>query len=131
MTAALARRIVWTTYDLGGMGKVRMNRSDAWRHPPRPCVLKYRAFKDRVRELGVKVAPGDHYVFLFRCPTSWSAKKRDLMHGKPHASKPDLDNLIGALWDAATDSDQHIHTIGSATKMWDRRESAIMIGREE
>lgn len=129
MTAALARRTVWTTYDLEGVGKVRMNRSDVWKQ--RPCVLKYRAFKDRVRELGIVVAPGDHYVFLFRCPISWSAKKRDLMHGKLHASKPDLDNLIGALWDAATDSDQHIHTIGSATKMWDRHGSAIMIGRDE
>ena len=39
------------------------------------------------------------------------------MTGKPHQSKPDIDNLIKAFLDALLDDDAHVWDI-RATKVW-------------
>ena len=38
-------------------------------------------------------------VFKIKMPKSWSDKKKQLMNGTEHISKPDLDNLEKALLD--------------------------------
>jgi Holliday junction resolvase RusA-like endonuclease len=56
-------------------------------------------------------------VFHISMPQSWSAKKRDLMRGKPHQQKPDDDNLSKALKDALMKSDQVVYC-GAPLKLW-------------
>jgi Holliday junction resolvase RusA-like endonuclease len=97
-----------------------MTRRDTWANSNvRPAVQKWRAFANEVKRLGITVQDGDALTFCVAMPTSWSAKKRREHEGQPHRSKPDLDNLIGGLFDAAMpDGDQHIAELGACRKVW-------------
>jgi Holliday junction resolvase RusA-like endonuclease len=54
-----------------------------------------------------------------------------LMHAKPHCSKPDLDGLIGGVWDALLpDGDAHIWRLGESSKVWWDYD-AIIVERSE
>lgn len=111
-------------YKITPCPKPRMTRRDKW--AKRPSVMKYREFKDCVREAKVHLPPfGAHVVFVMPMPESWSAKKKDEMLGQPHVQKPDLDNLIKALGDATYEDDSKIYNI-SATKTWGRTGSIII-----
>jgi Holliday junction resolvase RusA-like endonuclease len=109
--------------------KPRMTQRDKWQQ--RPAVLRYRAFCDQVRALGIELRPtGDRVIFLLPMPVSWSAKKRDSMLGKPHQGKPDCDNLIKALGDALHQDDAHLHHL-EGLKFWgEMGEIIIERGRE-
>ncbi len=103
-------------YNVVPMGKPRMTRADKWKK--RPEVLRYRAFCDHVRLLGVKLPEANsHITFILPMPKSWSKKKRAEMNGKPHQSKPDKDNLEKALLDALFEDDAHIWD-SRVTKLW-------------
>jgi len=103
-------------YNVVPMGKPRMTRADKWKK--RPEVLRYRAFCDHVRLLGVKLPEANsHITFIPPLPKSWSKKKRAEMNGKPHQSKPDKDNLEKALLDALFEDDAHIWD-SRVTKLW-------------
>lgn len=59
--------------------------------------------------------------FDIQVPKSWSSKKKNLFHGKPHISKPDTSNLIKFFEDCAngicfTDDSQIYRII--ADKYW-------------
>jgi len=104
------------TYNITPMGKPRMTRADKWKK--RPEVLRYRAFCDHVRLLGVELPEaGAHITFILPMPPSWSKKKRQEMAGKPHQQKPDKDNLEKALMDAIYADDAHIWD-SRVTKRW-------------
>lgn len=105
----------------------RQSRRDTFK--PRPCVLRYRAFKDRVRELGIEVQNGDEITFLIPMPASWSQKKRERMNLTPHTQKKDLDNLLKALLDAIYEDDAHIWYLGRLQKRWIDGAGAIRIER--
>lgn len=102
-------------YDITPVPKPRMTQRDKWRK--RPCVMRYRAFCDKVRLLRVKLPQPCRIVFYLPVPRSWSDKKIHLMCGEPHRSKPDLDNLVKALADAVCKDDSHLWHI-SAEKRW-------------
>lgn len=103
-------------YNVVPMGKPRMTGADKWKK--RPEVLRYRAFCDHVRLLGVKLPEANsHVTFILPMPKSWSKKKRAEMNGKPHQSKPDKDNLEKALLDALFEDDAHIWD-SRVTKLW-------------
>ena len=94
-------------YHIQPMGKPRMTRADKWKK--RPEVMRYRAFCDHVRLLGVSLPEAySHVTFILPMPKSWSNKKRAQMNGKPHQGKPDLDNLMKSLMDALFEDDTHI-----------------------
>lgn len=99
------------------VSKPRMTQSDRWRS--RPCTQKYWDFKDRLKLLygNNQVPESLHLIFTIQMPKSWSNKKRLAMTGKPHQSKPDIDNLIKAFLDALLDDDAHVWDI-RATKVW-------------
>src|SRR3712207_173149 len=95
------------------IAKPRMTRSDKWRTDPnhpdperreRPIVTAYRTYTDNLRLLTsharFTLPPQLRLTFLLPMPTSWSAKKRTEMEGKPHQQTPDLDNLIKGFTDA-------------------------------
>jgi len=93
----------------------RQTQSDRWKK--RPCVLRYRAFRDHVKALKLEVDSGDWIIFYIEMPKSWSKKKRALMLNAPHQQKPDVDNLCKSLIDSIYDDDAHIHDI-RITKLW-------------
>jgi len=103
-------------YQINPQTKPRMTRSDKWKQ--RPCVMRYRAFKDKVRELGIKIPEqGCQVIFFIPMPKSWSQKKKDSMCGMPHQSTPDIDNLCKGLLDALYKDDSHIYDI-RIKKIW-------------
>lgn len=93
-----------------------MTQSDKWKQ--RPCVLKYRAFKDRVRNSSLQYnCATDRIIFHIAMPKSWSKKKRLETFGEPCTTRPDLDNYIKGLWDALYEEDSHIWRV-YAIKIW-------------
>lgn len=96
--------------------KPRQTRSDKWKK--RPCVLRYRAFADDCRLMGVKVENGCCITFEMPMPKSWSKKKKEAMIGTPHTQRPDLDNLLKSVMDAVLPEDSHIHFLEAVRKKW-------------
>ena len=106
-------------YDITPVPKPRMTQRDKWQK--RPAVLRYREFCDQVRASGLGVADhGCQITFFLPMPKSWSQKKRDAMDGQPHQQKPDLDNLLKALFDAVHSEDCGIWNVGSVSKIWSK-----------
>ena len=103
-------------YKITPVGKPRMTRADKWRK--RPEVLRYRAFCDEVRLLGVDLPEsGSHVTFILPMPASWSKKKRAELNGRPHQQKPDVDNLTKSLLDALFEDDAYIWDV-RVSKLW-------------
>lgn len=103
-------------YNIDPMPKPRMTQSDKWKQ--RPCVMKYRAFKDEVRRLGITVPEsGAHITFYIPMPKSWPKRKRALTAGRHHKGTPDVDNLAKGLLDAIFKDDSHISDI-RISKRW-------------
>lgn len=103
--------------------KPRMTQRDKWLNPPRPPVLRYRAFEERLYTL----ARASHFEmpesgasihFAMPMPCSWSKKKREAMRGQPHQQRPDLDNLIKAVFDALLGEDCKIWQLKQVEKRW-------------
>lgn len=103
-------------YEITPVPKPRMTQRDKWQK--RPAVLRYRAFCDECRLLGVVVPEsGAHIVFNMPMPASWSKKKRAEMLGQPHQQRPDVDNLGKAIFDAVLPDDSVVWDI-RMTKVW-------------
>lgn len=102
-------------YSITPVSKPRQTRSDVWKK--RPCVVKYRKFADKCRELNIEIRPFDHVIFHIPMPKSWSNKKKLKMDSKPHLNRPDIDNLGKAIMDAVLKEDSHIHDI-RLSKIW-------------
>lgn len=119
-------------YPIAPNPKVRMTRKDTWaRDKVRPAVLRWRLFRDAIQAAGVTILDGDNIVFRVPMPESWPKKKKEKLAGTPCQAKPDLDNLLGGLFDAAMPKgDQHIHTLGHVSKRW-AYEGSIEIFRDE
>lgn len=103
-------------YNIVPCPKPRMTRKDKW--AKRPCVLRYRAFKDECRIRNVELPDvGIRVIFGIPMPKSWSKKKRQDMKYKPHLQTPDLDNLEKALCDAVLDDDSRVWNMWGS-KIW-------------
>ena len=116
-----SKPITWQI-EIDPVSAPRQVRSHAWK-PTKP-VLKYRAFKDKLRELTKDnpiVIPAFvnhvHLEFTIVMPKSWSKKKQRAMEGLYHRSKPDIDNLVKAVLDAVCAEDKHVASI-RASKRW-------------
>jgi len=103
------------TYYVEPVPKPRMTRADRWKK--RACVLRYRAFCDKVRLARLTLPLPCRVVFWMPMPLSWPEAKRARMEGRLHEQKPDLDNLLKALLDAVFASDAHVSSIW-AEKRW-------------
>jgi len=96
--------------------KPRMTQSDKWKK--RPVVVKYWNWKSSFQEYGINFDSGQvDVIFFVPMPKSWTKKKCLEMDGKPHQSRPDIDNYLKALFDAVCSEDSHIHTV-TAKKVW-------------
>lgn len=98
----------------------RMTQRDKWMK--RPCVVRYRAWKDKARASAGELPPVEtiasvSWLAVFSPPKSWSKKRRAAAIGKLHRSKPDRDNLDKALLDALFPEDSGI-AAGTLRKIW-------------
>lgn len=111
--------------------KPRMTRADRWKK--RPIVLKYWDFCNELERQAIKLEyiPGDRVSLIFYIPMakSWSKKKRELMLGKPHKAKPDIDNLAKAFLDALLTEDSYVYSL-SAEKYWSNEPSIVVLTDE-
>lgn len=105
-----------TVYKIDPVPKPRMTQSDKWK--TRPCVMRYRSFKDRVKELGINIPiSGAKITFYIKMPKSWSNKKKRKMLLTPHMLTPDLDNYLKALFDACYQDDSFVWEL-CCKKLW-------------
>ena len=105
-----------TEFFICPVAKPRMTRSDKFKK--RLATDKYWKFKDQCRlEQVVLPCFGAHVTFILPMPASWSQKKKAQKNGKPHMSKPDLDNCLKALGDAIYEDDSGVYDIW-VTKRW-------------
>lgn len=105
-----------------------MTQRDKW--AKRPAVLRYFAFKDECKRLGLSVPKcGAHLIFIMPMPKSWSKKKRAAMKNQPHELKPDFDNLTKAVFDAIYDEDSLIWNAESS-KFWGESGAIIVLRKE-
>jgi Holliday junction resolvase RusA-like endonuclease len=102
-------------YAITPVAKPRMTQRDSW--AKRPCVLRYRSYKDCVRAAGIVLPDQVVLIFHLSMPASWSQKKRAKMAGTPHQQKPDVDNLVKGILDAACEEDSRIWNVW-AVKRW-------------
>ncbi len=102
-------------YAVAPVAKPRMTQRDKWKK--RACVLRYRAFCDKVRALRVALPQPCRVVFYLPMPRSWSETRKVKSDGEPHAVRPDLDNLCKALFDAVCRNDAHLWNV-QAEKRW-------------
>jgi len=125
-------------FDIIPMGGVRMSQSDRWKTNPnhidpkkrqRKVVKNYFDFKNllALQASQMKYVLGKYIdaVFLIPMPASWSEKKKEKMNGMPCETKPDTDNLLKAVCDSLTKSDQDIWYM-KAVKIWAYKGSIIL-----
>lgn len=109
------------------MPKPRGQRSDKWKNPPRPCMVKYREFKDRVKaatrgKIGPIIQTGriERLAIYIPFPASWGEKRKVALRGQPHQGGTcDLDNYLKGLCDTLFENDGFIWHIGLMEKRWE------------
>lgn len=70
------------------------------------------------KEKGFSISPqGCSFRFYIPMPKTWSKKKRSIMHFKLHQQKPDIDNLMKAVFDSMLSEDKGIAHF-EAVKFW-------------
>lgn len=97
--------------------KPRISRSDKWKK--RKCVEKYWEFKSELSKYAQYLPESFEVIFFIPMPNSWSEKKKKSFEGKPHQSRPDIDNLLKAIMDALASEDGFTHSV-IAKKVWAR-----------
>ena len=101
------------------VSKPRMTQRDKW--AGRDCVMKYFAFKDTLKDK-IKFDPELLYdpheiTFVIPMPKSWSKDKKRSMNGQAHRAKPDIDNLMKAVYDSLLLDDSSVWSV-TARKYW-------------
>lgn len=82
--------------------------------------MRYRAFCDELRLRLQRLPNHLDMEFMLPMPDSWSEKKKQSMVGQPHRQKPDLDNIVKAVFDAMLEDDSVIADF-RARKVWGRK----------
>ena len=111
-------------FDINPVPKPRQTRSAHWKKTP--SDKRYYAFKDAIRSSVVVPESGYHVLFVLKMPLSWSKKKKKEMRHKPHQSRPDLDNMTKAFFDACYKEDSHIWD-GRCSKVWGDTGKIVLI----
>lgn len=56
--------------------------------------------------------------FFIPMPVTWKKWQREIMNGKLHRQKPDIDNLLKAVLDSLLAEDKFIGHLGEISKRW-------------
>lgn len=115
-------------YPIEPCPKPRMTQRDRWKK--RPCVMRYRAFKDKCRAHRVELPQPCRVIFHIAMPKSWNAISRRGNEGQPHIQKPDLDNLLKGLCDAVLLDDSKVWSV-HAEKRWSLTPGIEIVGVDE
>lgn len=96
------RKVITFTLHEAAIGKPRMVASDKWKK--RKCVVKYREWADRLREVAGQLPKANQIESLtitskFVPPESWSKKRRLAAIGQFHRVKPDSSNILKGVED--------------------------------
>ena len=109
------------------MGCVRMTRNSKWMDKN---AIRYLDYKTELGYYLKKQCPEPlagpvkvRATFYMPIPESWAVKKKLNMAGRPMVSKPDIDNLLKGLFDAANGilwaDDKDVHELLSVRKVYD------------
>jgi Holliday junction resolvase RusA-like endonuclease len=104
------------------IGAPRMTRRDKWLKPRRPCVQAYFDYRAILQKAtgDIPTVPDRVELKAFvPMPPSWSKKKKEVMAGKPHRQKPDLDNICKGIFDSLFIEDGGVWS-GEQFKYWCR-----------
>ena len=114
-------------FDVVPVAAPRMTHADRWKR--RPCVIKYFAYRDQVRDqaqaMGVTLSERFSVEFYLPMPRSWSKRKKQDHDGKPHQVKPDADNLLKA-WMDCFGEDFAVWSV-SASKFWSTSPCVLLV----
>ncbi len=105
-------------FNVDPVPKPRMTQRDKWAQ--RPCVIRYRAMKDRLNHLAsaqgfILPDSGIHIIFNIQIAKSQVNK---IEAGTPHQQRPDVDNLLKGIFDTFhSRDDSHIYDV-RCTKRW-------------
>ena len=121
---SVAMTVTNKVYEITPVPKPRQTQRDRW--AKRPCVVRYRDFKDQVKALDVDVPEtGCRMIFVLPMPQSWSNKKKSQMSGQPHKQRPDTDNMVKAILDAIHKEDSQIFHV-EGLKFWGKTGKIII-----
>lgn len=125
--------LLWSTFaaNVSPLGKPRMTAADKWKR--RPCVMRYREYCDAMRASmrGHAAMPAGADVMELRVvahvamPATWSQRKKKMMNGNHHRTKPDADNILKGVADALFADDAGIVAM-SIEKFWAFEGSVIV-----
>ena len=123
--------MTYYTFDIPPRAKPRMTRRDKTFYNQSKQVKDYFAWKNALLLMAGKQSftLGDKVAIAFHIgmPDSWSKKKKSTMNGKPHKNRPDIDNLIKAVFDSlAVDDDSYIHELHCSKSWTDKPRIEIM-----
>ena len=108
--------------------KPRMTKADTWKK--RPVVMKYWQFKDEISRQAKDqdfILPDEFTIKVYiKMPQSWSKKKKESLHMKPHKQRPDLDNILKAVQDCLSTEDCGVWEL-YASKQWVNSENSYII----
>jgi Holliday junction resolvase RusA-like endonuclease len=109
------------TIEVEPMGAPRTTRNSRFNPSKAGAIERYVYTTTKIREdcavMGYQLGAVLKVRFEISMPSSWSDKKKREHNGRPHQSKPDLDNMVKLVCDAFKADDSHVHTI-HATKVW-------------
>lgn len=94
------------TANVEPMGCVRMTQRGKWTSPAAQRYIAYKGtlswlLQKRWASEPTECICGIKITFYMPIPKSWSQKKRKEHEGQLHNKKPDIDNIIKGLFDAA------------------------------
>ena len=108
------------------MPKPRMTRADKWKK--RPCVVRYRAWADKAR-LAVKEQigklPDPKKISHIAISAYFQPPKSCKSRSGAHRQRPDIDNIIKAIFDSLYEDDSAIPSL-TATKEWGPQAKTIV-----
>ena len=107
------------TLDAAPVSKPRMTRRDKWMK--RPCVVRYRAWADALREAARGREIRNPVFVRIHCvievPKTWSKQKKKFKVGTAHRNRPDADNILKGIVDALWKEDKGIASM-QIKKVW-------------
>lgn len=88
---------------------------------------KYNDYKDSLRSIAERLQfaipeQGMNITFYIPMPKSWKPWQKEVMNSTLHRSKPDIDNLTKAFFDAILKEDKKIGHLSSISKIWTNKE---------
>jgi len=111
------------TMEMQAFGKARPRVTSRGTFMPRDYMAKR---DELILRFGGKIDTENplclHVVVTRKMPKSWTKAKKKSLHNTPCLTKPDIDNIVGAVMDALLDEDSHVFRI-EAQKFWATEDS--------